>query len=157
MMNCDTVRWLPNLYWIPLSWLHTETLLHVRPFTLERRAVHVNVCLLPPHLHSCSVPLTRTLRWAEALPFPLWCQNKYHFFIWSCAASWEVALTPAWASPSSAPPPPKKASYPTMGTRILTSPVRSKLGHHDEKPLCLEPLRVWVFVLIYRDAGSFYK
>lgn len=115
-MNCDTVRWSPNLYWIPLSWLHTETLLHVQPFALEPRAVHVNVCPLPPHLHSCSVPLTRTLRWAEALPFPLWCQNKYHFFIWSCAASWEVALTPAWASPSSPPLPPlRRLPIPRWG------------------------------------------
>lgn len=151
-MNCDTVRWSPNLYWIPLSWLHTETLLHVQPFTLEPRAVHVNVCLLPPHLHSCSVPLTRTLRWAEALSFPLWCQNKYHFFIWSCAALHEKWLSPQPGPlPQGPPPASKNTSYPTMGTRILTSPICSKLGHRDEKPLCLKPLRV--FVLIYRDAG----
>lgn len=98
---------------------HESTQKHSFTFSLSHLSqVHVNMCPLPPHLHSCSVPLTRTLRWAEALPFPLWCQNKYHFFIWSCAASWEVALTPAWASPSSppsVPPPLRRLPIPRWG------------------------------------------
>lgn len=96
----------------------------------------------PPHLHSCSILLTRTVHLAEALPLPLWCQNKYHSFIWSCAAPWEEALTPARASLST---PTKKVSCLRMGTRILTSPVCSKLGHHYKKVLCLRPLPVECF------------
>lgn len=79
------------------------------PFTLKSTGIHANMC--PVHL--ICIPalslLTHTVHSTAAAAAQLLLlpgQDKYHSFIWSCAAPWGEALTLVWASSSTTAPPP---------------------------------------------------
>ena len=88
----------------------------------------------PPHLHSCSILFTPSVcsassAAAAARPLLLWCQNKYHSFIWSCAGPWEETPPQPGLPPPSAGFLSQDGDKNTNITRLLLNWVTKTINH----------------------------